>query len=341
MHKWPLWHWHIENSSICSLRCPRCPRSEIPNTLEQTSLPVEFFRRNFDQSMLQNVLQISFCGDDGDPIYGKEFLETVEYLKTNKPNLSLRIVTNGSYRSRQWWEQLAKHLNEYDEVHFSIDGWDNDSNNIYRVNSKWSSIMTGVNALANSRAYLVWAAIAFKFNYHKLDYMKQYAAWAGFDRFQITLSTKFGSIYNNYLQAGSDALEPPSEWLPKGHRFERKMYNLTSKQQADNGKLQHNIDIWNNIDKQQDIIPMCSIGNKGLYISSQGYFYPCCWMANRYNHTRWSEFRQPEYDLNTRTIADVLADPMWDEFFNNLSKHNECVNKCSRHNYNVEYATSW
>jgi MoaA/NifB/PqqE/SkfB family radical SAM enzyme len=339
--KWPLWHWHIENSSICSLRCPRCPRSEIPNSLVQTSLPVEFFKRNFDQHMLQNVLQISFCGDDGDPIYGKEFLETVEYLKSTKPNLSLRIITNGSHRTREWWEQLAKHLDGYDEVHFSIDGWDNESNNIYRVNSKWSSIMTGVNVLADTDVYLVWAAIVFAFNYDKLDYMQKYATWAGFDKFQITLSTKFGSIYNNYLTDGSDPLEPPVNWLPTGHRFERKIYTLTDKKQLDNGKSQYNLDTWNNVDKQQDIIPMCSIGNKGLYISSQGYFYPCCWMANRYNHTRWNEFRNSAYDLNTRTLVDVLNDDSWHDFFNNLKNHSECVNKCSRHNYNIEYATSW
>lgn len=341
MFEWPLWHWHIENSSICSLRCPRCPRNEVPDSLIQTSLSLDFFKRNFDAAMLENVWQISFCGDDGDPIYGKEFLEIVSYLKSSKPDLSLRIVTNGSHRLRHWWEKLAASVNEYDEIHFSIDGWNDESNNIYRVNSSWSSIMSGVNALANSRAYLTWAAIVFKFNHDKMDYMQQYAAWAGFDRFQMTLSTKFGSIYGNYLSDGKDDLEPPAKYLPSGHRFERHVVDLTNKVQADNGKLALNKAIWENINRGQDIIPMCQIGNKGLYISSQGYFYPCCWMANRYNHTRWNEFRAPRYDLNARTISEVLADPSWEQFFDNLKNHSECVNKCSAHNYNERYATEW
>ena len=29
---WPLYHWHLEPSSVCTLKCPRCPRTEFPNT---------------------------------------------------------------------------------------------------------------------------------------------------------------------------------------------------------------------------------------------------------------------------------------------------------------------
>ena len=342
MNNWPLWHWHIENSSICSLRCPRCPRAEIPDSLVQTSLSVDFFKRNFDMNMLSNVWQISFCGDDGDPIYGKEFLETVEYLKSTKPNLSLRIVTNGSHRPAAWWKRLSAALNGYDEIHFSIDGWDQITNSRYRVNCDWDSIMEGVKILReNSDVMMIWAAIVFSFNHAKMNYMSYLAGVAGFDRFQMTHSTKFGSVYENYLTDGKDTLEPPAEYIPSGHRFEREIQQLTERKQADNGKNLLNEDIWANIDKTTDIIPMCKIGNKGLYISSQGFFYPCCWMANRYNHTRWQQFRNDSYDLNKRTITEVLSDPVWEEFFKILKNHSECVNKCSAHNYNKDYATSW
>lgn len=342
---WPVWHWHIENSSICSLRCPRCPRcprAEIPDSLVQTSLGVEFFKRNFDMDMLSDVWQISFCGDDGDPIYGKEFLETVEYPKSAKPKLSLRIVTNGSHRPEAWWQRLSSALNSYDEIHFSIDGWDQESNSLYRVNCDWDSIKSGAKIVReNSTVLMAWAAIVFDFNYSKMDYMSYLAEAAGFDRFQMTLSTKFGSVYPNYLTDGKDLLEPPSRYIPKGHRFERNTLHLTQRTLSDNGKNKINDDIWNNVNKSNEIIPMCKIGNKGLYISSQGYFYPCCWMANRYNHLRWQQFRNDAYDLNRRSIADVLNDPIWEDFYDNLSNHSECVNKCSAHNYNKEYATSW
>lgn len=341
-NNWPLWHWHIENSSICSLQCPRCPRSEVPDTLVQTSLNLKFFKRNFDKELLKDVWQISFCGDDGDPIYGKEFLEIVTYLKSHKTDLSLRIITNGSHRPEWWWTKLAKSLNQYDEIHFSIDGWDQESNELYRINSKWDSIITAINTVRkNSPVIMAWASIAFEFNHHKLLDMQQMATDLGFDLFQITKSTKFGSKYTEYLDDGFDKYEPPEDWVAKGYRFERSIEQLTDRTQLDNGKNKINEELWYNIDKSKTIIPMCKIGNKGLYINSMGYFYPCCWMANRYFKTRWQQFHTPSYDLNNKTIREMLADPDWTHFFDNLEENNECISKCSAHNYNKEYATSW
>ena len=42
-----LWHWHIEISSKCTLKCPRCPRQEVPDTLVSTELKLDFFKQNF------------------------------------------------------------------------------------------------------------------------------------------------------------------------------------------------------------------------------------------------------------------------------------------------------
>jgi MoaA/NifB/PqqE/SkfB family radical SAM enzyme len=106
-------------------------------------------------------------------------------------------------------------LTEQDTVHFSIDGYDNDSNNLYRVNSDFNSIVTGVKALRdNSNCRLVWAAIAFKFNEDRIDHMKNLALSLGMDAFQLTKSTKFGTIYPGYGK--DDPLEPSEkvcQWL--------------------------------------------------------------------------------------------------------------------------------
>jgi len=338
----PVWHWHIENSSICSLRCPRCPRSEIPDTLIQTSLDLDFFEKNFTPDFLTNVWQISFCGDDGDPIYGKDFLDIVYYLKFCKPDLSLRIITNGSYRSKAWWNRLAVTLNQYDEIHFSLDGWDQQSNEKYRVNSSWASIVDALDSMKDCSAIKVWAAIAFSFNYKKIhSKMIPVAESYGFDRFQLTLSTKFGSKYENYLKDNVDYLEPSQKYVSGSHRFERKTYDLTQREQKDNSKFNVNLNMFVRSKVNNGIRPLCHIGNKGLYISSQGYFYPCCWMANRYNHTQWQEFRKPEFNLNQRTITQVLLDPQWQEFFNNAHNYSECQNKCTAANMSIEYGTSW
>jgi len=338
----PLWHWHIENSSICSLRCPRCPRQEVTGN-RQTSLDLEFFKRNFNKEMLKDVWQITFCGDDGDPIYGQDFFEIISYLKRAKPKLSLRIITNGSYKKYWWWYNLARAMNQYDEIHFSLDGWDQQSNEQYRVNCDWDSIITGIKIFRKATtAIMTWAAIGFRFNENNINDMQAMAKELGIDRFQLTKSTKFGHTYPHYYQAGDDLLEPHNlNLIAKGRRFSREVVDLTKRQQYDNGKASINYSLWQNIDKTKSIIPMCKIGNKGLYISADGYFYPCCWMANRYDHTRWEQFKQPQFDLNTRLITDVLSDNLWQEFFATLHNNRECSDKCSESNYNREYATQW
>ena len=101
------------------------------------------------------------------------------------------IVTNGSYKTKKWWQELASILNERDHIHFSIDGWDQQSNNMYRINCDWESIMDGIDVLQNTSAYKTWATIAFKFNEQHIEKIKSIAKDKKFDAFQLTLSTKF------------------------------------------------------------------------------------------------------------------------------------------------------
>ena len=156
------WHWHIEISSKCTLRCPRCARQEVPESLINTELDLAFFQRNFTEEFIKSdVEKITFCGDDGDPIYAHDLLPVIQHFKQHK-NVEIVIVTNGSYKKSAWWQELASLLTVKDSVHFSIDGYDNDSNNLYRVNSDYDSIINGIKTLRqHSHCQIVWAAIAF------------------------------------------------------------------------------------------------------------------------------------------------------------------------------------
>ena len=331
------WHFHIERSSKCTLRCPRCPRQEVPKGLVNTELSLNFFKRNFTPEFIQqNLEKITFCGDDGDPIYAHDLIEVIEYIKSVKP-VEFVIVTNGSYKSIDWWQRLGAVLDEGDSVHFSIDGYNQNSNNIYRVNSNYDSILQGMRTLRNaSECLIVWAAIAFKFNEHALDEMKIIAYNNGADIFQITLSTKFGSVYESYGK--DDPLEPSTQFVSSSYRFERQHLPLTSRARSERVH-QINLDLWNSVDKT-DIVPLCEIGNKGLYINSRGILYPCCWVANRYNHnSEWHEIAK-QFDLNKNLLQNVLNDNFWQTEFRQF-KWQECKTKCNSKVVNQEYATSW
>lgn len=333
-----LWHWHIEVSSKCTLRCPRCARTEVPDTLVNTELNLDFFKKNFTAEFVsRHVEKITFCGDDGDPIYAHDFIPIIRYLKSFK-DIALVIVTNGSYKKDEWWVELSSALTDVDTVHFSLDGWDQESNEKYRVNSDWNSIVNGIKTLRNnSKCFMSWDAIAFKFNENKISHMKKLAKTYGFDNFQLTLSTKFGSKYPHY--GSDDLLEPTNKKLISStHRFERKIYNL-SKRIKKERYLETNKKHFKDVNLINDIKPICHIGNKGLFINSLGEFYPCCWVANRYSHNNMWTTLGKKFNLNENNLIDVVQDVFWNSEFTKDSY--ECSTKCSAQFVNKNYATEW
>lgn len=335
------WHWHIEISSKCTLRCPRCSRSEVPDTLINTELDLDFFHRNFTPEFVRNqVRKITLCGDDGDPIYCHDMISIIRYFKSIYP-VEFLIVTNGSYKNQTWWQELSTVLTDRDEIHFSIDGWNQDSNEQYRINSDWDSIMQGVRALrAGSEVRMVWATIAFAFNQDHLGTMQQQAKDLGFDFFQITRSTKFGRIYPSY--GTEDPLQPRDELISDSMRFDRRTITLNGRPRKPIPLI--NDMLWkhanNVIDPDATVMPLCMIGNKGLFINSRGDFFPCCWVANRYGHNQeWLELGR-QFNLRQRDLADVLKDPFWNGRFTEYPWL-ECQTKCDRARVDYDYATSW
>lgn len=331
------WHFHIEISSKCTLHCPRCARQEVPDTLVNTELDLAFFKRNFTEDFIRkNVEKITFCGDDGDPIYAHDLIPVIDYIKCIKP-VEIVIITNGSHKKPEWWRSLGSVLTSQDTVHFSIDGWDNESNNLYRVNSDFDSILEGiVNLRSASSCRLVWAAIAFKFNEHNLNKIASMAQSYGFDAVQFTKSTKFGSVYPSY--GANDTLEPSGQLVSSSHRFEREVILLSSRGVQPTSET--NIELYKTVEEINNVKPLCAIGNKGLYIDARGRLFPCCWVANRYNHNNEWQLLAEQFDLHQRTLAEVVADPFWTTELKTF-RWQECQTKCNRAKVDEKYATEW
>lgn len=331
------WHFHIEISSKCTLHCPRCARQEIPDTLVNTELDLAFFKRNFTEEFIRaHVEKITFCGDDGDPIYSHDLISVIDYIKRIK-SVEIVIVTNGSYKKPEWWRSLGQVLTSQDTVHFSIDGWNNESNNLYRVNSDFDSIIEGVvNLRSASSCRLVWAAIVFKFNQDHLSKITSMAQSYGFDAVQFTKSTKFGSVYPGY--GINDPLEPVNQLVSSSHRFERDVILLSSRGLQPASET--NISLYKTVEEINNVKPLCAIGNKGLYIDARGRLFPCCWVANRYNHNNEWQVLAEQFDLHKRTLTEVVADPFWTTELKTF-RWQECQTKCNRAKVDEKYATEW
>tara|TARA_B100001109_G_C18550729_1_gene329534 strand:- start:85 stop:588 length:504 start_codon:yes stop_codon:yes gene_type:complete len=167
--------------------------------------------------------------------------------------------------------------------------------------------------------------------------MTQLARQYKFDNFQLTLSTKFGKNYPSYPT--NDPLQPSDKYIAVG-RFTRRSTKLTNKEWKDNCLDIFTKRYYNEDTEQQSIVPLCMIGNKGLYINAQGKFYPCCWTGLRYPHNK-NIF---SYINLNETLPEVLDNPMWKKLFTDLAfggGPRECGEKCSAKKWSLNHATQW
>lgn len=336
IYNWPMWHWHFELTSACTLKCPRCSRTELPEQLVIDHLDLDFFKTNFPAKIVEQMQRVSFCGYDGDPIYNKQFLQICQYFKQIKPGIELYIVTNGSYKDEQWWIELGGILNEYDQVHFSIDGYDHNSNNLYRVNSDWNSIMLGVNTLSGKAVRLVWDFIYFDFNYEHVEFIKRMASDLGFDGMRITKSNKFGHFYPTL----GTALQPPVEYMSATGRFESDTIRFTDRIIHENS-FQHAKDLFAQHKNSTPVIPLCKIGTKGLFVDSQGYFYPCCWIINKYNSEEYRKWITDDKNIKKTGLEKVLNNDFWKSFADSIPTTEICNIKCAKAEVNEDTIVRW
>ena len=284
----------IEPTNICTLKCPKCSRTQFieqfPRHWKNKQLNLEHLKAFLDIDLTD--LCFTICGDYGDAIYYDDLINLVSWLKQSKAVVS--IHTNGSYKSKDWWEELASHMDTQDRVVFALDGLPNNFTK-YRINADWESIQTGINTI-KGKVKLVWQFIPFSFNEHQIDEVKQYSQDLGFDEFLIVNSSRWDSL--------DDPLRP---------------------KEANETEI-----IWKS---QQDraIAPKCKMNNYEHFITSSGYYTPCCWVAN-HNFYHKSEFyeNKNQYDISNTTISNILKSKQTLDFFQHIEtkKPSVCTYNC-------------
>lgn len=358
---WQLYHWHFEVSGKCTLKCPRCPRNDTaPVPWINQELDQNFFRKILTPELLKTqVKRITMCGDIGDPIYASQYIDIIDYIKTQNDKIHIYTITNGSHRKESWWKDFAQVSNEYDTINFSIDGYDNQSNNLYRKGSDWESIMTGMRVMTDSsKAFVYWASIIFSFNQDHIDRIRTLATQMKCDGLQLTYSTKFGSKYGQAYGGVSDPLEPRPEFVSATHRYERHFVLLSDRQPPNTEYLEQNQSRFTEVKQQHNsfVTPMCAIGNRGLYVSADGVLHPCSWVSFPYVSMSTerktikfeNSFHQQYRDrlnLTTRNLYEVLDDPVWHKLFDTFDDPTrawvECEQKCGCGLVDKNYAIGW
>jgi len=178
----------IELTSFCNIRCKGCFREQsdhAPSILNKQLISLETIQEKFKKEYFPNIKIINFCGSVDEPTSHPKFHDIVKHFA--EWNCHINIATNGSTRTTEWWERLAKVLTCSHRVTWGIDGSDELSEH-YRVGSSFKKVQQNFRAFNNAGGKSVWQFIEFEHNMHQTQIAKQMAKDEGFLDFKIIIS---------------------------------------------------------------------------------------------------------------------------------------------------------
>lgn len=181
----------IEITTKCTLYCHACARTldknQTTSEWKHGQLSLDSIERTVSMPSVNTVI---LSGAFGDPIYHTEFVDVVRLIK--RYGKRIHMDTNGSYRSKEWWEDVAAAFAPGDNITFSIDGLP--GNDLYRENSDWESIKIGIETMvAKSQCNTTWKWILWKYNQN--DVLKGYelSKSLGVKNFEVVRSGRTGT----------------------------------------------------------------------------------------------------------------------------------------------------
>jgi MoaA/NifB/PqqE/SkfB family radical SAM enzyme len=331
---------HLEITNNCQASCPMCSRNHhgglenpLINVQEWT---LEDFKHIINQEVLDQIDNLYFCGNFGDPLLNNDLIQMCEYVRDNS-SVSIRIHTNGSLRSADWWNRLAKALPDDHLVIFGIDGLA-DTHSRYRIGTKYDTIIENATTFIAAGGHAEWAFIVFEHNQHQIDLAKQIAVDLKFDQFTTKNSNRFigASKFEVYDKRGDvvDTLRPPENTAIK----------FIDKNIIDNYKT---------IVKNTEI--ECAVlKTKEVYIDAYRNLVPCCFLAAipytystsdslYYNIretllTQYNDLIKDIGNINTLevSIKDIIDSngyqTVWKDYWS-TKKLITCAKSCGKHNF--------
>lgn len=261
----------LDHTTSCNLMCPQCSRvvgGKRNPSLPHADLTVSDYERLLSQltTPLETIL---FCGNYGDAAASSTFLECLQFLKKNTA-AKITIMTNGSLRSSEWWASLARTLDgQRDKVCWSIDGLE-DTNPIYRINSRFDKIMENAKAFIAAGGRARWDYIAFQHNEHQIEKAQTLATAMGFYMFSLKRTSRFINDQNfranaSYTKTDTSLDIPQNEALVSAaHKNFETVVNAHS--------------TWANYVNETPIT--CKFKNsQTLFIDFEMQVWPCTWLA--------------------------------------------------------------
>lgn len=266
---------HMEATSRCSLRCPHCPRTaddgETNAGLPLVQLSIGQVRAIFAPEFAARLSGLVICGNYGDPTAASDLLEIVGYFRSSSPGLRIQVNTHGSARPEAWWAALAG-LGVV--CHFSVDGLA-DTNHVYRRGSSWEVVMRSVRAFIGAGGDAVWDFLVFAHNEHQVDEARLLSEQLGFREFVPKKSARF--IANSVVQESrSSVVREERRAIEVGMPVQEKYRNAGLQQIRAQLPTPESYDGY----LQTTRIACKAVSGRGIYVSAEGYVFPCCYLGH-------------------------------------------------------------
>lgn len=256
---------HLEISTLCNAACPLCPRNfrgyPYNDGYPEVNFSLNNARKIFTPEFLSQLSRITINGNYGDAVMNPETVDIVSHFKKYNSNLAVSISTNGSARSSNFWQQLAK-LDVI--VTFCLDGLE-DTHHLYRQNTVWSTVIKNAKIFIDAGGRAIWKLVKFDHNIHQIEPCRQLSKDMGFLQFQLVdHGRNIGPVFDRHgnFSHTIGKYSGPTEFALLFH-----------KKQNDEVLLE---DIINDRTPKKQI-SCVTVQKRSIYIAANGDVSPCCW----------------------------------------------------------------
>lgn len=296
---------HLEVSALCQARCPMCPRTSIlkNSSFLKNQIYLNQFKNWFPVEFISQLESVAMCGNIGDPILAQDTLSIFHYLNESNPSIMLKMNTNGSAKSSDWWRDLAK---ENVHVVFGIDGLE-DTHHLYRVDTNWKRIIKNASTFTSAGGSAQWDMLVFKHNEHQINECEQLSKSLGFKVFNPVYTDRFNGKAEYPVLDRNNNITHYIHPATQNNTISFNRGGTVSNQCISNGSITCSAKI-----------------QKSIYVSANGNVSPCCWLG--------TEWRDDKDDLKLDYIEKRFT-------FNNL--HHMSLKDIFNSNYFNRLERSW
>ena len=312
-------HLHLELSSGCNARCPGCTRHILDNKVSylnplvpHNNLTVKDIENILSSTNIVEKVQISLCGDMGDPLFNKDIVNIIYKIIELRPFSKICIDTNAGLGKEEVWVALAniKHKTVVGNnifagnltINFSIDGLE-DTNHLYRRNVQWEKVMKNAHTFISNGGHADWKYVVFDHNKHQIEEARDLAMKLGFKTF-----------YTNFNL--TDDFDFPNIKISDEMNFNKVIEKHNYKGFVDD--------------------PECK-NEKTIYVGATGDVFPCCHLGSApYDNRLQTRLEVKEVmqirNIKYKSFHSIVNETFWEKLDKRIKTNpiETCIQRCGK-----------